>query len=223
MSVVVVAAHPDDEALGCAGAMARLSAAGETVHVIFVAEGEGARGQGADDVARTIRREDMARAACHILGAQEPVFLRLPDNRLDTVALLEVVQKIEAVAAPLRPHTIFTHHRGDLNIDHEIVSRACLTAFRPQPGSTVRAIYGFEVLSSTGWNSPETGFQPAHFIDISAHTGQKRDALHAYDAEMRAAPHARSYRATEALWTLRGAQVGLDAAEAFTVLRQIVA
>jgi LmbE family N-acetylglucosaminyl deacetylase len=217
-NILVVAAHGDDEALGCGGTMARHARRGDRVAVLFVADGETARGAG--DVGG---REAAARAAADCLGAEPPVFLRLPDNKLDTVPLLEVVQAIELVAGRVAPSVVYTHHAGDLNIDHQIVHRAAMTAFRPTPTQTVRAIYGFEVASSTDWPGPSLGapFWPTHVVDITAQTAAKRAALDCYAAEMRTFPHSRSVEAVEALTRLRGAQVGVAAAEAFTVLRQI--
>jgi N-acetylglucosamine malate deacetylase 1 len=220
MSVLVIAAHPDDEALGCGGTIARHSQNGEAVDIVFVADGETSRGgAGSDDV--ELRRVS-ARAAAAAMGAREPLFLDLPDNRLDSVPLLAVVQKLEEHVMPLSPRVIYTHHAGDLNVDHRLVAQAALTAFRPQPGSSVTSIYGFEVLSSTGWGDPTCQFQPARYVDISAFLTTKLRALECYKAEMREPPHARSLEAVEHLAGYRGMSFGMQAAEAFTVLREIV-
>ena len=107
---------------------------------------------------------------------------------------------------------------------HAFREAAEARAGRPLPGSVVEAIYGFEVLSATGWvaPSPKNAFIPAHFVDIGNFYAAKQSALKAYDAEMRPFPHARSFEAVEALAVLRGAQAGLKRAEGFTVLRSIV-
>jgi LmbE family N-acetylglucosaminyl deacetylase len=139
---------------------------------------------------------------------------------MDTVALLKVAQAIEAVINEIKPQVVYTHHQGDLNIDHVLTSRAVLTAGRPLPGSSVQEIYGFEVLSSTEW-SPSEVFVPMHFVNIDKFYPQKADMLKAYDAEMRPYPHARSYECAEAQAVLRGGQSGVKQAEAFTVLRSI--
>lgn len=219
MKVLVVAAHPDDEVLGCGGAMARHAAAGHKVDIVFVADGESSRTHaGQADVA--VRRAT-ARAAAAVLRCEEPRFLDLPDNRLDSLPLLEVVQRLERAVEQLKPEIVYTHHAGDLNIDHEVATRAVLTAFRPVPGSTVRAIYGFEVLSSTGWNGDAPPFQPVHFADISPVMDKKLEALACYAKELREYPHARSAQAIEALARMRGAIQGVAAAEAFVVYRQL--
>lgn len=220
-TILVVAAHPDDEALGAAGTIARHGAAGDEVFLLFLADGEGARGS----LERLeARREATYRAADRMGVARSRVrFLDFPDNRMDSVPFLEIVQAVESLVGSLEPSVIYTHHAGDLNVDHRLTHQAVLTASRPMPGSTVQSIYGFEVLSSTEWSSPapHTAFVPSRYVDISSFWETKLEALRAYDREMRDSPHARSYRAAEALATLRGAQVGLERAEAFTVIRQI--
>jgi len=218
--ILIVAAHPDDEALGCGGTISRLAADGCQIHVVFLADGETSRGEHAN-----IENRDVAALrAAKILGLQSPVFLGLPDNQLDSLPLLEVVQKLEPEIERIAPHVIYTHHGNDLNIDHRITHQAVLTASRPQPGSPVKSIYGFETPSSTEWASPETAlaFRPTRFVNIADQLQKKLDALKCYEKEMRPFPHARSFDAVAALARLHGASVGVEAAEAFSVIREIV-
>lgn len=212
--VLVVAAHPDDEALGCGGTIARHSADGDDVHVVFVADGETSRGMKA-----LPNRNFMAHEAAKVLDTRSMLFLDFSDQRLDQVALLDIIKLIEVQAFIVKPTIVYTHHAGDLNLDHRIVHQAVMTAFRPLPGNQVKAIYAFEVLSSTEWG---TGFVPNHFVDISNFVGKKIDALRCYDSEMRKAPHARTYQTSLLLADLRGASAGLYSAEAFMTLRSIV-
>lgn len=219
-TVLVVVAHGDDEALGCGGTIAAHAARGDAVHLLVVADGVTSR---AADTDRAGREAD-TRAAAERLGiAARPEFLGFPDNRLDSVALLDVVQAVEAVVERVRPVVVYTHHGGDLNIDHAVVHRAVMTACRPLPGAPVRAIYGFEVPSSTEWSDPDLArpFVPQRFVGIGDHLQTKLEALACYGSEMRPFPHARSTEAVEALARLRGSQVGMPAAEAFTVLREV--
>lgn len=219
-TVLAVVAHPDDEALGAGGTLVRHTAQGDDVHLVFLTDGVGARG---DDKSAAVRRANAAEAAASVIGARAPLFLGFPDNRIDQIDLLDVIRTIEGVIETVKPQTIYTHHVGDLNIDHVLCHRAVLTACRPLPGSTVRRIYAMEVPSSTGWSSPyaENAFVPTHFVDVSRSRDVKRRALEAYADEMRPFPHARSFEAVEALMTWRGASAGLQAAEAFMVIRDI--
>ncbi len=138
-SILVIAAHPDDETLGCGGTMARLAQEGKAVHVAFVTDDVGSRiPSGLLEPETMAARRLAAAKACAVLGAQYPRFGDFPDNRLDTVPLLEVVQHIEALISTCRPDTILTHHSGDLNIDHQLVHKAVVTACRAhQPGGCV--------------------------------------------------------------------------------------
>ncbi len=146
-TALVVAAHPDDEVLGCGGTIARLAAQGAAVHVAFVADGVGARaGSASAKQAELSARRDAARAANRLLGVTSVIFGDFPDNRLDTLALLEIVRFVEALIAEYRPATVFTHHAGDLNIDHRRVHEAVVTACRPQPGHSLRTLLFFEVV-----------------------------------------------------------------------------
>lgn len=217
-SVLVVAAHPDDDVLGCGGTLARWATEGRRVVVAFLTDGVGARGT---DHAAGDRRRAAAEAAGSILGLADLRFAAWPDNQLDRSPLLEIVRHVEQLVAELRPDTVLTHHAGDLNVDHRRACQAVVTACRPQPGHPVRTLWSFEVASSTEWQIPSAGtaFLPSTFVDISASLGRKLEALDAYHEELRDWPHARSRPAIEALARWRGATVGVEAAEAFVVQR----
>jgi LmbE family N-acetylglucosaminyl deacetylase len=218
--VLVVAAHADDEALGCGATMARHAAAGDRVETMFMTDGVGARGQTASAIASRRRAAETASAA---LGAAAPVFGDFPDNQMDTVALLRIAGAVEAFVGGRSPDLVYTHHSGDLNIDHRLTAAAVMTCFRPQPGRPRPVILGFEVPSSTEWQSPAAhlAFLPNWFEDASATIEAKRRALACYAEEMRPWPHSRSIEAVENLARYRGSTVGLEAAEAFMLYRRI--
>jgi LmbE family N-acetylglucosaminyl deacetylase len=218
-TVLAIAAHPDDEALGAAGTLARHAAEGDSVHIAFLADGEGSRGS-KDNLAH---RQGAAQRAGQVIGAQSVTLHDFPDNKMDSVPLLKVAQHVEKIITDINPHIIYTHHIGDLNIDHRITYQAVLTACRPMPESKIEEIYSFEVLSSTEWSGPEDEhpFRPNHYVDISAFYEKKQKALECYAEEMRDFPHSRSYEAVKALATLRGAHVGVQKAESFMVVRTI--
>ena len=215
MKIMVIAAHPDDEVLGVGGTILRHVRQGDSVDIVIFGEGAASRGHDPGEVSHL--RECAVRAA-RLLGANPPTLLGMPDNRLDSMDLLDIIQAIETVIEKHRPEVIYTHHRGDLNIDHRIVHEAVRTAARPLPGSTVRAIHAFETVSSTEWG--EAPFRPVSFVDISAVLREKMQVLEEYVGEMRPFPHARSLLAVEALARVRGAGMGLEAAEAFEVVMQ---
>jgi N-acetylglucosamine malate deacetylase 1 len=223
-TILVCAAHPDDEVLGCGGAMARHADEGDTVHVVFLADGVTSRAD-AKNPSELDQRHAAARNALAILGARPPQFVDFPDQRLDTVPLIDITKRIEAIVKEVGPSVVYTHHTGDLNADHQIVVKAVLTATRPVPGHAVRTVLGFEVCSSTEWNfaAGAESFQPQRFVVIERQLERKMAALKAYAYEMRDFPHPRSYEALAALARFRGATIGATAAEAFRIYREIIA
>ncbi|EPC04106.1 hypothetical protein L861_02005 [Litchfieldella anticariensis FP35 = DSM 16096] len=219
--VLVVAAHTDDEALGCGGTIARHVAEGDTVYALFLADGVTSR-PGATS-AELEQRNSAAARAHEILGIEETYMLGFPDNRTDSVPLLDIVQKLESVLNEVQPQIVYTHHSGDLNVDHRITHRAVLTACRPVPEASVKKIYAFEVLSSTEWNTPgAVPFIPNVFVDISCYLDTKLEALKAYELEMREEPHSRSISNAKRLAELRGNYLGVKAAESFSLVRALI-
>lgn len=224
--VMVVAAHPDDEVLGCGGTIARHVASGDRVHILIAAEGITSRQLKRNRTKSMQNLKELAKStvlACEILGAKGVKQMNLPDNRLDSIDRLDLIKMIEQSIETIKPHTVYVHHYGDVNIDHRRLNEAVITACRPTPGHSVQKILSYEVPSSTEWQPPGglPIFQPNWFVDISKQWSLKRRALEAYSSEMRPSPHPRSMDAVEHLARWRGAQVGIDLAEAFCLLRHI--
>ena len=222
--VLVVVAHADDEALGCGGTIAKHISLGDAVTVIFMTNGVASR-QGLVNTGTEVKeRQNAAISALQELGVTNFQQFAFPDNQMDSVALLDVVQVVETVISSFKPSIVYTHFLHDLNIDHQITNKAVMTACRPQVRSSVQRIFSFEVLSSSEWNSPSTfSFKPQYIVDISEQWPKKLRALKCYEDEMREFPHSRSYEAAEALAILRGATNGYEKAEAFFVERILVA
>jgi LmbE family N-acetylglucosaminyl deacetylase len=227
MRTLVVAAHPDDEVLGCGGTIARLVRQGEEVQVLILSDGESSRfGKPEDAPGDSIEvRRSAARRAAEVLGVPAPRMLGYPDNRFDSVPLLDITKTIETVMDEFRPDTVFTHHGGDMNVDHRLTAHAVFTATRPVPGSPFKRVYAFEVLSSSHIAAGEFGgpFMPNTFVDISATIDLKLDAMRCYERELRAFPHPRSIEAIRSLAVTRGTVCGLAAAEAFVLVREVKA
>lgn len=224
--ILVVAAHPDDEVLGCGGAIARHVIDGDETHVVILAEGVTSRDPARQREARESELaalQKQARAAHGVLGTSSLNFHNFPDNRMDEVALLDVVKVVEAYLAEIQPDTVYCHGNTDLNVDHRIVCQAVLTATRPFPGQSVREVLAFEVLSASEWNFADSlpGFAPNYFLDISATLPQKIKAMAAYENELRDWPHPRSLQALEHQCRLHGSTIGVEAAERFQALRII--
>lgn len=220
MRILTVAAHPDDETLGAGGTMAWHAARGDTVWACILTEGASSRHD------RVEQQLDCARRACDTLGVEKLVLVGLPDQRLDTLSLLDVIAPIEQCIEDLRPDVVLTHFGGDVNEDHRLVSRATMVATRPVPGTPVKRVCAFEIASSTDWAPPVPGstFAPNLFVDISATLETKLTAMKAYaetyHSEVRPFPHPRSMEALTAYAQRSGAVSGLLAAEPFMLLRE---
>jgi len=226
MNVLVVAAHPDDEVLGCGGTIAKLSEEGHEIHAAILGEGITSRSN-KRETAKMERVKELrgcSRQVADLLGISELYFYGLPDNRFDSIPLLDVIKIVEKLIERLQPEVIYTHHGGDLNVDHVIVNRAVLTATRPVVGHPVREIFAFEIASSTEWTfgqlSPE--FIPNIYVDISNTLKTKVQAMELYSSETRHFPHPRSPEALNSICVRRGSVVGFEAAEAFQLIRKIV-
>jgi len=217
VSVLAILAHSDDEALGCSGTIAKYIEQGDCVHLLLMTDGVGSRNGSENNAAeRLIAAQD----AAQVLGVSSFTSLNFPDNKMDSIPLLDVVKRIEDKITQIQPEVIYTHHIGDLNIDHQITHKAVITACRPQPGFCVKEIYAFEVLSSTEWQTPGMlPFIPSVFVDISDHIEIKQKVLEAYRDEMHDPPHSRSIDNVLRLNALRGNSVGVDYAEAFMAIR----
>jgi LmbE family N-acetylglucosaminyl deacetylase len=220
--VLVLAAHPDDETYGVGGTIARHALRGDAVSVLILTDGVTARHNATEP------QKLAARKACAELGVQDVRFAGLPDQRLDGVALLEVIRPIERVFRELEPQVLYTHHRGDSNQDHRTVFAATLVAARPVKDNPTVRLLCYEVASATEWGPPCTDwvFSPNVFVDVHNTLDAKLRALDAYretfQSEVKPYPHPRSSEAVRIFAQHRGVTVGLQAAEAFVLLRELI-
>lgn len=225
MRILSIVAHPDDEVLGGGGTISRLSDEGHDLYALILGEGITSRcaerNQAKSSEIETL--QNSARKAADCLGIKSIYFNDFPDNRFDTIPLLDAVKVIEDLIEKIRPMTIYTHHGGDLNIDHIITHRAVMTAVRPVKDCFVKDVFAFEVASSTEWafQQFQPVFKPTVFRDISKTIHRKIEALTCYESEVRTFPHPRSPDAIKACARRWGAAVGLKYAEAFEMIRSI--
>lgn len=225
--ILVIAAHPDDEVLGCGATIARHTKIGDEVHVIILAEGVTSRDERRDPKGRKSDLSELSKAAHSankILGVKSLTLHDFPDNRMDSLDRLDVIKVVERFVDKYCPETVYTHHAGDVNIDHKVIHEAVVTVCRPTPSQPVKTLLFFEIPSSTEWQTPGSAawFMPNWFIDVSSTMDAKLQALKAYRSEMRPWPHVRSVEAVTHLANWRGASIGTDAAEAFVLGRNII-
>lgn len=226
MSVIlVVAAHPDDEILGVGATIARRVAEGDQAFALILGEGQTSRWDNRKEADCEVVSElhQDAIASSKIIGYTDICFENLPDNRFDSVDLLDVIKLVEKYVKKIGPDVIYTHHANDLNIDHRVTCEAVLTATRPIGDYKVKEIYEFETVSSTEWNfgNRETAFYPNVFVDVSDYFGTKCEAMKQYKSELCEFPHPRSLKMLEAVARRWGGIVGKEFVEAFELVRSV--
>lgn len=225
MNILIIAAHPDDEVLGCGGTIVRAVQEGNHVNIAVLGEGITSRYQQREQADKDLvaKLRENAQKVGAFLGVENVFNFDLPDNRFDTVPMLDIVKIIEDLIERVKPQIIYTQHGGDLNIDHRQVFCATLTAARPLPNCTVKSIYTYEVPSSTEWAMGRfsTPFQPNVFVDINKTLENKLKAMEIYEGEGRSFPHPRSPEALRSIALRWGSVSGCYAAEAFELVREL--
>lgn len=221
-TVLVIAAHPDDEVLGVGATMARLASEGHRVCVLIVGEGVGLRHPGSTlDSIRTA-----ARTANRLLGVAEVYFggLNLSGKLLDEIPNRTLVALVAGHLEELRPQIVFTHHPSDVHVDHQAIGRATQYCFRAGACPSLSRMLTYEVLSSTEPAAPGMGraFEPSVYYDVEAYLSLKVEAMKCYGAEIHPYPHPRSPKAIEVQARYRGLAAGVQNAEAFVLIREIL-
>lgn len=223
--VLVIAAHPDDELLGEGGTIRRLANQGICCRAVILGEGLTSRTDHRADTAcsELENLKENARTAAKLIGYSSIDFCDFPDNRFDSIDLLNIIKQIDIYLKRYNPDTVFTHHHGDLNIDHQRTCKAVLTACRPVGKYSVQRIYAFETPSSTEWNYAYVEpFCPNVYFDVTETLAAKIQAMTCYMSECAEYPHPRSGQALQALAEYRGSNVGIKAAEGFMLLREVI-
>jgi LmbE family N-acetylglucosaminyl deacetylase len=219
MNVLVFASHPDDEILGAGATLAGHASRGDEVHAVVLAEGASSRYS--ETMQQALQKAGLR--AAEEIGFASIRFEGLPDQRLDTVPLIEITQGLEAILEELDPEVVYTHFPGHVNVDHGVVARAVWTACRPYRFPRIRRLAAFETPSSTewAWPLPDGVFSPTLFVEVSATIDAKLAAMECYSAELRDYPHPRSTRALRQRAEFWGSVVDRSAVEPFVILREI--
>ena len=217
--VLVIAPHPDDEVLGCGGTIVKYVREGSEVHLCIVTKAYPPEWP-EEEVKK--RREEVLKVN-EILGIKKTFFLDLPTLKLDTIPQKELNNVIIQVVNEVQPEVLYIPHKGDVNKDHRLVFDAVMVLVRPKPGSVIKKVLSYETLSETEWAAPfiENAFVPNIYVDISETLEVKLRAMSEYSSELKEYPHPRSLDAISALAKIRGASVGVRAAEAFMLVREI--
>ncbi len=226
-TALVVAAHPDDEVLGCGATIRLMVNKGWKCHLAIMTNGVGGRYTDSENTKIADEQRELAKQAtkaAELIGFSSIEFGDFPDNRMDTVSRADLTHWVRAQIEDKRPHTVFTHHPGDYNWDHTLTFEAVMMGARPNPPEFCPSeIRTFEVLSSTerAWQSESRAFHPNLFIDVEDTIEVKKEALKAYEMEYRAYPHPRNEQSIEYLARKRGNEIGINYAEAFHIIRKL--
>lgn len=215
MKILVFAPHNDDEVLGVGGTIAKYVAEGHKVYVCEVTIGKN------KDRANQIK--DEAIAAHRVLGVTDTVFLDFPVVGLANIPTLELNKAIHKVVDQIKPDIAYIPHKGDMHIDHTMVSESAMVALRPVNSPQIKGIYAYETLSETEWNIPSVDnvFIPNVYIDITDTIDKKIEAMNCYQSQLYDFPHPRSLKAIKSLSELRGSTVCVENAESFMLIRQL--
>ena len=219
MKVLVIAPHPDDEIIGVGGTIAKRVAAGNEVYVCVVTKGVFPLFP--EEQVQQVREE--CNEADAKLGVQKTIFLDFPASMLETVARYELNGKIIEVINEVHPDEVFIPHYGDMQLDHKMVADAAMVALRPRGNCYPKRVYAYETLSETGWNIPNVvnEFIPTVYEDITETLELKLKSMNVFQSQLAPFPSARSIEAIEALAKFRGATVSVNAAEAFSLIREV--
>lgn len=221
--ILIVVAHADDEVLGCFGTVSKLIKDGYEAYTLILGEGKTSRDEqrSIENNKKQIELLDLEiQKANNTIGIKKVFYESFPDNRFDSVDLLDIIKVISKVKEKIQPDIIFTHYEHDLNIDHQITYKAVITATRPMENECVKEIYSFEILSSTEWNYP-LSFSPDTYFDISDTIHLKINAMKEYDSELCKYPHPRSLEGISVNAQYHGMRIGNKFAEAFKAIRVI--
>ncbi len=219
-NIICIAAHPDDEALGVGGTLIKHVNSGDQVYIVMLSEGEESK---LELDKKDPNRKNKALEWSNLVGCKLYKVFNFPDQKLDTIPLLDIIQNLEKIFKELRPEIVYLHHSGDINHDHQVASQATLTALRPMNKFGLKTeIRTFETPSSTE-QAPYIDpyiFKPNLFVSIENEWNAKIKALKIYQNEMGEFPHPRSLESIEALSIKRGIESGCKRAEAFYIIRK---
>ena len=218
MRVLVISPHPDDEVLGCGGTIAKYVDHGDTVYLCIITTVY--TPDWSEEYIQN-KKVEIAKAN-EILGINKTYFLDLPAVKLDMVPQKQINDLLQNIVNEIRPEVVYIPWKGDLNRDHRIIFESSLVATRPT-NSIIKRILAYEILSETEWGQSIEAFHPTVYEDISYHIAKKLDAMRSYKSELKESPHPRSLESIEILAKKRGSEVFIRHAEAFMLIREIIA
>lgn len=221
MKILVISPHPDDETLGCGGTLLKFRDEGDSIYWLIIT----AMKKGLGFSKETIDgKEKEITEVSKLYDFKGIINLRLTETRIDTLSMSYLVPKIFACISKIKPDTVFVNNRSDIHKDHNVVFKAVINATKPFRASFVRRIFMYETISETELAPSliENTFSPNVFINISKYIGKKLEIMENYKMEVMDYPLSRSLSSIKALARFRGSQIGVEYAEAFMLLREVI-
>ena len=221
MRILVIAPHPDDETLGCGGALLKHKSNGDSLSWLVATRGH--EPQWSAEVLEQKEREISAVAAAY--GFDNTFRLNFPSIKLDRVPTEEIIVAIRDAITDAKPDCVYLNHSGDVHSDHRVLFEATMSVVKPfyTGKHGVKRILSYEVFSSTDAApvSPARAFLPNVFIDVTEFLETKLEIMALYESELQPSPLPRALESLRALARVRGATIGVEYAEAFMLVREV--
>ncbi len=219
MKILAISAHPDDETIGAGGTLAKHVAAGDEVYWVVATQAYTPRWP-QHVLDRASQQIDEVQ---EFFGIKQVFRLGFPTMHLNTIPSIDLASALQQVVDEVRPDVVYTTPRNDVNEDHRAIFDATLIACRPLPGSSVKRLLSYEIITTTRFGSPSgcQMFEPNVFVDISDYLETKVQAMAIFETELREFPHPRSLEGLRILCRERGMSVGIEAAECFELIREM--
>jgi len=217
MKILIIAPHPDDEVLGCGGSIVNHTKKGDEVHICYITVAY--YPDWSEEFIKNRPKE--IKKVLKVLGVKKSYNLDFPTVKLDTIPRKDLNDSLYKIVKKIKPDIAYIPHIGDLNHDHQLIHKSALVALRPS-NCKVKKILSYEVLSETEWGPQNNSFNPNYYVNISKTFKDKIRAMKVYNSELKEKPHPRSTDVIEALAIKRGSEIGVNYAEAFMVIREIV-
>jgi N-acetylglucosamine malate deacetylase 1 len=222
MNVLAISAHPDDETLGCGGSLLRHASDGDKLHWLILT-----RAFTPNWTQEVVDRESTEVA--QVAESYGMCSVHREDFRtmsLDSIPVSNLIDAVRAAIEASRPQIVYLPHFGDVHTDHGAVFTATMSVLKSfyMHKFGVQQVLSFETLSSTEAAPPHTyrSFLPTVYRNISPHLERKIQIMSMYSTEEQPDLYPRGASAIRALARYRGSTIGVEYAEAFSLIRQVL-
>lgn len=219
MKVLVVSPHPDDETLGAGGTIVRLKKENHQVYWLNITDVDEKYGWNTEFVQR--RKEQMSQIKQYY-QFDKVYNLKFAPAKLEKIATGDLIDAINKCFEDVKPEWLILPDYNDAHSDHNVVFECCMACAKTFRCPSVKRITTMEIVSETNFGKPYDKFNPVFYVDISNTIENKIEAMNIYDSEVGEHPFPRSEVSIKSLAALRGVEAGVNAAEAFRLIKEII-